>query len=133
MFFGLVASVVSALPSALIYLSDPAGFTPLHLVGKSQTIVPPVLYVVMALLTLALLVIGASLVIRGKLDLVEFATLVFAPHIVFLSVSALVFGGWDFFNWEAGHYLYVLTPGLAYSVAKVVSNRSEAGGNNARL
>jgi hypothetical protein len=133
LFFGLVASAVSTLPSALIYLSDPAGFTPLHLVGKSQGIVPPVLYVFMALLTVASLVIGALLVMRGKLDLVEFATLVFAPHIVFLSVSALVFGGWDFFNWEAGHYLYVLTPGLAYSVAKVVSNRSEARGNNVRL
>jgi hypothetical protein len=132
MFFGLVASVVSTLPSALIYFSDPAGFTPLHLVGKSQDIVPPVLYVVMALLTVASLFIGALSVMRGKLDLVEFATLVFAPHIVFLSVSALVFGGWDFFNWEAGHYLYVLTPGLAYSVAKIVSNRSEAGDKNVR-
>jgi hypothetical protein len=133
MLFGLVAFVVSTLPSALIYLSDPSGFTPLHLVGKSQAIVPPVLYVVMGFLTLASLVIGALSVKRGKFDLVEFATLVFAPHIVFLSVSALVFGGWDFYNWEAGHYLYVLTPGLAYSVAKVVSNRSEARGNNVRL
>lgn len=132
-FFGLAASVVSILPSTLIYLSDPAGFTPLHLVGKSQAIVPPALYVVMALLTLASLFIGALLVMRNRLDLVEFSTLVFAPHIVFLSVSALVFGGWDFFNWEAGHYLYVLTPGLAYSVAKIVSTRIKASENNSGI
>jgi hypothetical protein len=133
MLFGLVASVVSTLPSALTYLSDPSGFTPLHLVGKSQAIVPPVLYVVIGFLMLASLVIGALSVKRGKFDLVEFATLVFAPHIVFLSVSALVFGGWDFYNWGAGHYLYVLTPGLAYSVAKIASNRSGAGDISVRL
>ena len=131
--FGLVASMVAILPSTFLYLSNPAGFTPLHLVGKSQAIVPPALYFVMGLLTLASLLIGALLVVRDKLDLVEFATLVFAPHIVFLSVSALVFGGWDFFNWEAAHYLYVLTPGLAYSVAKIVSNRIRASEYNSGI
>lgn len=118
--FTVSSGLVAVTPSLLIYLSNPDIFTPLHLVGKSQTIVPFPLYVLMALFTIVFLVIGSSMVSKKNLGITEFTTLVFAPHIILLSVSALAVRGWDFFNWEAAHYLYVLTPALAFIVSGVV-------------
>jgi len=118
LFVGLSA-VVALVPSAVIYFSDPANFTPLHLVGKSQVLVPPVLFMLMAIATLLGLAWGGYLIKTNRIGLIAYLMISFTPHIATLAFSPLIFGGWDFFNWEAGHYLYVLTPGLAYLVARV--------------
>jgi hypothetical protein len=117
--FAGLSAVAALVPSALIYFADPETFTPLHLVGKSQALVPPVLYVLMAIATLFGLAWGGYLIKANRIGLISYLMISFTPHIATLAFSPLIFGGWDFFNWEAGHYLYVLTPGLAYLVARV--------------
>jgi hypothetical protein len=115
--FILISSVVAIVPSGIIYLMDPENFTPLHLVAKSQGIVPFPLYVIMATLTLVAIVWGAFLVVKRKIDFLGYLAMSFFPHLVILSFSSLIFGGWDFFNWEAANYLYVLTPVLSFLIA----------------
>jgi hypothetical protein len=112
--FIFITSVLALIPSVIIYLTDPTNFTPLHLVGKSQVLVPSGLYVVMILLTLAGVVAGTELVRRKLIHLADFLLISFSPHIVFLAFTPLIFGGWDFYNWEAGHYLFVITPLCSY-------------------
>lgn len=105
-------------PSLLIYLISPTEFSPLHLVGKGQTLVPGVFYLAMILATL----IGLMLVVYSstlRSDPAGLLVVVLSPHLLFLSFGDLVFNReLDFFWWEGASYLMVLTPLFAYVAAR---------------
>ena len=107
-------------PSLVIYLISPTDFSPLHLVGKGQRLVPGIFYLAMILATLvALMLVIANSSLRR--DPAKMLAIVLAPHLLFLSFGDLVFNrGFDFFWWEGASYLMVLTPLFAYLSARAL-------------
>jgi len=85
-----ILSLVGLSPSLILYLVHPEGFSPLHLVSKSQNLVPGTWYIFMILATLAGFVFGVYLAGTGK-GALTFLAVSFSPHLLFLSYGDLAF------------------------------------------
>lgn len=125
--FTLIVSAIVLVPNVLVYLSNPEGFAPLHLISKGQSLVPGVFYVLMFLVTAVAVL--AAFIMRSRFHWDDLSTvlLVVAPHLIFLSFGDLVFNRqFDIFWWEGANYLYLLTPMLAwFSISRLVRTRDK--------
>jgi hypothetical protein len=122
LWMSLAASVIAILPSALIYFNNPEAFTPLHLVGKGERLLPGVwlwLMIGASILSLAVVWYG----VKRRCSTAPLVLAVLSPSVISLSVSDLVARGWDFADWEAASYLMVLIPLLALVLATRTKSR----------
>jgi hypothetical protein len=115
-----ILTLVGLSPSLILYLVNPEGFSPLHLVGKSQNLVPGAWYIFMILATLAGFVFGGYLAGKGT-GALPFLAVSFSPHLLFLSYGDLAFSRqFDFATWEGASYLMLLLPVFASLAANLV-------------
>jgi len=113
-----IISLVGLLPSAILFIANPDEFSPLHLVAKSQSLVPGPWYFAMVSATIMGFALGARLA-KSNSDAITFLSVAFAPHLLFLSFGDLVFNRqFDYFNWEGASYLMLVTPMFALVIAR---------------
>ena len=119
--FGFAASL-ALLPSFLIYLADPAGFTPFHLIGKGMLLFPGG-----SLFLLMFVGLGLLLTLRKLLHLgfraSNLVMLLVGSNVVPLSIADLIARGFDFGAWEGASYLMVVYPLVALQIATHFSSR----------
>ena len=108
----LVISLTLALgPSVIIYLSNPDMFTPLHLIGKSKKLLPPMLRYVIVFMTGILYFYSLFIVNRSAKNIAMSFFIVLFPMLIGLSLSDLVFlRDLKFQYWEGANYLIPLIP-----------------------
>jgi hypothetical protein len=119
--FGFAASI-ALLPSFFIYLADPAGFTPFHLIGKGMLLFPGG-----SLFLLMFVGLGLLLTLRKFLHLgfraSNLVMLLVGSNVVPLSIADLIARGFDFGAWEGASYLMVVYPLVALQIATHFSSR----------
>jgi hypothetical protein len=119
------------IPNLLVYLSNPDEFAPLHLIAKSQSLVPGIFYILMFAATAVAIVLGSISWWKGKLDELELVLVIVSPHLLFLAFGDLIFNRlFDVFWWEGANYLYLLTPMLTwFAVTRLLSGKDSNVGN----
>jgi len=110
-FFMFTALITSIAPSLIIFLSDPEQFTPLHLVMKSQRILPT-FYTALAIIISALATIFALLKVKNSVSTLPSGVfLALLPALLAVSLGDLFFiRDGNFSNWEGANYLMPLIP-----------------------
>ena len=129
--FTFGVSLIIFVPNVLVYLSNSEEFAPLHLIAKSQSLVPGIFYVLMFATTAVAIVLGSISWWQGKLDELELVLVIVSPHLLFLAFGDLVFNRqFDVFWWEGANYLYLLTPMLTwFAVTRLFSGKDSNVGN----
>ena len=129
--FTLGVSLIIFVPNVLVYLSNPEEFAPLHLIAKSQSLVPGIFYVLMFATTALAIMLGSISWWQGKLDELELVLVIVSPHLLFLAFGDLVFNRqFDLFWWEGANYLYLLTPMLTwFAVTRLFPGKDSNVGN----
>jgi len=111
--------IIALLPSLLIYFSDPQTFTPLHLLQKSQAILPRTVLAVVALVSVGMAILGFFMVQRNVQALPLAVFLALMPGLLTLSLGDLSMRGWNLGLWEGANYLIPLLPLSALLVVEL--------------
>ena len=116
--FVLIGAAVALLPSLAIYLSDPAAFTPLHLLHKAQVIMPRAFLFTAAVVSAVLAIAGFFMVRNdaGYFPLAVFLALL--PALLTMTLGELYGHGWDPALSGGGNYLVPLLPLAAVLVLR---------------
>lgn len=120
-----ISILVSVGPAALIYVSNPYSFTPLHLLSKGQKLLPGwTLFAVLLVTAICLSVVFLSKKVSEKS--VNFKLLlVTAPSVVSLSFADLASRSFEFAIWEGASYLMIIIPALSLLLAQNLAGRVE--------
>ncbi len=117
--FAVTILIVALLPAVSIYISDPAGFTPFHLLHKSRDLLPGVVYYVATASSLVSLVAAGWMIARLPGTLSPALLIAIAPSLFAVSLGDLFFlRRGDIAAWEGANYLIPLVPLAAYLLVK---------------
>jgi hypothetical protein len=112
----LITSCITALaPSITLYMIDPQNFTPLHLVAKGQSLLPPTQFAILFIISICMLFYGLMLSKRS-VDYIPLAVLFsISPLLIGLAFGDLAHRDFDLGSWYGANYLAPLIP-LASSI-----------------
>ena len=118
--FALVSSLG---PALLLYLTDSAHFTPLHLASKAGGLLSPLM---MGLAAFICLILGLIALGLGKKNLTTLPLSLFlflTPMLFFLALADWMNRGWSFAQWEGANYLIPVIPLVALILTQGVLGR----------
>lgn len=115
----ILAGMVAILPSLFIYLSSPADFTPLVLIGKGQSILPRVVILIALLLSITGVVTGLVMLRNDVARFPEAMFLSLMPGLLILSFGDLYGRSGSLALWEGANYLIPLVPLAAFLVLQL--------------
>jgi hypothetical protein len=108
--FFVVALLTAVVPSALIYFVNPQEFTPLHLLGKGQGLIPRPFLEITACVSAVAALVGTYLV-KKNISFVPWAVFFsLAPGLVAVSIGDLAARSGNIGQWEGANYFVPLVP-----------------------
>ena len=112
----LITSCITALaPSIALYMIDPQNFTPLHLVAKGESLLPPTQFAIVFIISICMLFYGLILSKKsaGYIPLAVLFSI--SPLLIGLAFGDLAHRDFDLGSWYGANYLAPLIP-LASSI-----------------
>jgi hypothetical protein len=125
-YFSIIAAIVGFAPNAMLYISDPSLFTPLHLVQKGTSLLSIDLMVAVLILTFFGLLYGIKKIKESPKNMPYAIFICLLPSFASLAISDLYFRGGDIGNWYGANYIIPIFPLAAILVARILTERSEA-------
>lgn len=119
--FAILSLCVALLPSLFVYIQDPALFSPLHLLGKSDKLLQGGLKEIGLIASVLAFIVSIILVKKSINNLPVGLLLSLAPSLISVSIGDLVGRGGSFAAWEGANYLIPIMP---LSVALIVGHLS---------
>jgi len=122
--FFAISSCIAIIPSAYIYLLNPADFTPLHLLGKGRNLLPGGFMEIGIMMSVAAFFVGAYLV-NKSVNHMPFAILLsISPMLLFVSFGDLIVRDYKFQFWEGANYLLPIIPLLVFVLISRLQHRN---------
>lgn len=118
--FLLVTACVALGPGFYLYISDPEVFAPLHLLGKSEILLPGVFLVCGLIASIALMALSVILVRRSIANVPLAFFLSLLPSLAALSLGDLARRGWQLAQWEGANYLMPIIPLACALIASAI-------------
>jgi hypothetical protein len=108
--FFAISFSVATIPSAFIYLYNPAVFTPLHLLSKGSFIMAGGLEEIGVVFSIVAFIAGAFFVNKSIKNIPSAVLLSILPMLLVLSFGDLLKRNGDFGVWEGANYLLPILP-----------------------
>ena len=132
-YFFLSALLIATTPSLIIYFMSPNEFTPFHLIGKAQRLVPTS-FIEVAFVVSVITFLYGIFIVRRNLNHLPLAIFIsIAPSLIAVSLGdLLVIRLGDISQWEGANYFIALVP-LASALIATLKPYAEADSKSALL
>lgn len=132
-YFFLSALLIATTPSLIIYFMSPNEFTPFHLIGKAQRLVPTS-FIEVAFVVSVITSLYGIFIVRRNLNHLPLAIFIsIAPSLIAVSLGdLLVIRLGDISQWEGANYFIALVP-LASALIATLKPYAEADSKSALL